>query len=88
MCSHLSYSKEKTAATLWLLTPGFLWPYTEGVCSPQGQASRKGLLTKHLSDSLGREERRRVLIAWSLHTQRKAQALKLRPGHRAGGSSQ
>lgn len=34
----------------------------------RGQARRKGLLTKHLSDSLDRGERRRVLIAWSLRT--------------------
>lgn len=54
----------------------------------RGQAGRKGLLTKHLSDSLGRGGRSQMLIACSLRTQRTAQPLKLQLGHGGGGRGQ
>lgn len=77
LCSPLPSSKEKAQ----LLCSSS--PRLSGVL--RGQGGRKGLLTKHVSDSLGRGGRMRVLIAWSLRTQGKAQALKLQLSLRVGG---
>lgn len=57
-------------------------PRVSGVL--RGQAGRKGLLTKHVSDSLGRGGRR-VLIAWSPPHARKSPGFEAALSLRVGG---